>query len=717
MHMRKWKKRLVLITGIIMFTLLLAAGGYTGVILFGNYTIDEKDLVMSELTTLVDSDGDTVAHLFEENRELVTIEDVPDYVQGAFISVEDHRFHQHTGFDLRAIGRALYRDITSGSLQEGGSTITQQLAKNIFLTPEKSFLRKTEEVLIAINLERRYTKDEILEMYLNQIYFGHGAHGIQAASKLYFDKEVSELTIEEGALLAALPKGPNLYSPFVDHDRSLERRNLVLGLMNRHGYIESDEAVRLQGRTLPEEQSAISANPAYSVYVDMVLEEAERRFGIREEEILRGGYTIETAIDQTLQESLYEQFQDAAQFPENSGEQIAQGSAVFLDNETAGVRAVSGGRDYVRKGLNRAVMPRQPGSAIKPVAVFAPALEEGVFEPYSLLADQPIDFDGYQPRNISGSYQGEVTLYDAIVDSVNVPAVFALDELGIDPAKRYLEEQDVYVDDNGLSIALGGLEEGLSPLQMASLYRTLADDGWYKQPYLIERIVTSSGIDILPGDSLEARQVYSSQTAWYMTRMLEAAVDEGTGRHGEFDGSLAGKTGTSSGRRDLWFAGFTPELSGAYWMGFDRYDEETVMNDSSARSVMAMKTVLSDAGHGEIELAFTKPEGVSDLEEPVRMIAVNDLEADTNFSFTGANIHLSWSASDDERLTYRLYELKGNGDRELVEELKGADEYTIRGVNLFSTRTYQVVPYNPQVGREGEPSNTVEAGFSFFSRQ
>lgn len=712
----KWKKRFFWSVAVIMMTLMIAAGSYTGIILFGNYTIDEKDLVMSELTTVVDQEGERVAHLFEENRELVTIDEVPSYVQEAFIAVEDHRFLQHTGFDVRAISRAIYRDISSGQLKEGGSTITQQLAKNVFLTPEKSFLRKTEEVLIAVNLERRYTKPEILEMYLNQIYFGHGAYGIQAASKLYFDKEVSELSADEGALLAALPKGPNHYSPFIDEDRSLERRNLVLGLMERHGFLEKEDAVRLQGRTLPQEPSAITANPAYRTYVDMVLDEVETRFGIREEEILRGGYEIEVTMDQDMQKMMHSQFEDPSVFPPDSAGQMAQGSAVYLDNDSGGVLAVIGGRDYVRKGLNRALIKRQPGSAIKPVAVFGPALEEELYKPYSLLNDEPVDFDGYQPRNISGTFQGELTLYDALVESVNVPAVNALHELGVPSAKAYLSNQQIDLEDDGLSIALGGLKEGISPLQMAAAYRTFADDGVYREPYLIESIKTTGGITIVPDRELFQERIYSAQTAWYMTRMLEAVVTDGTATPGEYSGALAGKTGTSNDRRDLWFAGFTPEVTGAYWMGFDRYDEDTVITDSSARSVMAMKSFLSDVQDtGTSQMAFSKPEGINELEEPIRMVAITDLEVDTNFSFTGSNIHLSWTGSGDERMNYRIYELTNSGERKLVEEVLGQDSYTIRSLNFFSRKEYQVVPYNPQINREGDPSNTVEAGFSFFS--
>jgi len=342
------------------------------------------------------------------------------------------------------------------------------------LSHEKSWLRKTKEVLIAINLERRYSKDEILEMYLNQIYFGHGAHGIEAASKIYFDKSVSDLSIDEGALLAALPKAPSHYSPFLDYERSKQRRDLVLSMMERRDYLVAEEVVSFQGKTLPTEQTTITENPAYMSYVDLVLSEAEEIYHISEKEILRGGYEIVVAMDPDIQQTTYDHFQEDATFPPSTGEEKVQGSIVLLDNKTGGVIGAQGGRDYARKDFNRInKAKRQPGSTFKPVAVYGPALEEKLFEPYSLLKDEPLDYESYKPRNFNGTYSGEITMYDAVKDSINVPAVWVLDQLGVETAKKYLEKQNIMFEDTGLGIALGGMEDGgLSPLEIAAAYRT-----------------------------------------------------------------------------------------------------------------------------------------------------------------------------------------------------------------------------------------------------
>src|SRR5690606_26577532 len=251
----------------------------------------DKKLVMNSATKLVDEEGQFITKLYYENRDLVKIKDIPEYVQQAFIAVEDTRFYQHHGIDLQAIGRAIYKDIVAGGKVEGGSTITQQLAKNVFLTNEKTFLRKTKELIIAINLEEKYSKQELLEMYLNQIYFGHGSYGIQSASKFYFNKNVSELTVEEGALLAAIPKAPSTYSPILHPEKSKQRRDLVISLMEKRGFLQPEEAVRVLGKTLSLDIHEIERDPALLTYIDMVFEEAKTRYKLSNEELLRGGYT------------------------------------------------------------------------------------------------------------------------------------------------------------------------------------------------------------------------------------------------------------------------------------------------------------------------------------------------------------------------------------------------------------------------------------------
>src|SRR6478752_2483134 len=328
---------------------LLGLIGYIIILFLGNYVIDEKKIVMDSATRLVDENGDELTKLYVKNRDLVSIEDV--------------RFYEHHGIDFKSIGRALYRDILAGGSVEGGSTLTQQLAKNVFLSNDKTLLRKTKEVVVAINLEQRYSKQKLLEMYLNQIYFGHGAYGIQAASKLYFNKDVSELTVEEGALLAALPKAPNSYSPILHPEKSIERRNVVLNAMQKAGYLSAEKNVRLQGRTLGLNVKEQAKNPAYLTYIDMVIQEAEKKYSISSNELLRGGYTVKVPMSTKVQEAAYELMKENRYFP--GTDNSAQGAFVLVDNKSGGVLSVMGGRDYVQKSLNRLNVKRQPGSTMK----------------------------------------------------------------------------------------------------------------------------------------------------------------------------------------------------------------------------------------------------------------------------------------------------------------------------------------------------------------
>ncbi|MBU8905466.1 transglycosylase domain-containing protein [Desertibacillus haloalkaliphilus] len=710
------KKRLLISLALIVAMFVVGLIGYMTIIFAGNYVIDDKKLVMNSASTLVDEEGELITRLYLENRDLVSIQDIPGSVKDAFVAIEDTRFYDHQGIDVRAIGRALYRDILAGAKVEGGSTITQQLAKNTFLSHDKSWLRKTKEVLIAMNLERKYSKDEILEMYLNRIYFGHGAYGIQAASKLYFNKDVSELTVHEGALLAGLPKGPNSYSPITNPERSKQRRNLVLNVMEREGYLTPEEAIRSQGKTLAIDRNESSENEAYLTYIDMVLDEIEEKYHLTNEEVLTGGYTIVVPMDKQVQQASFELFQNDAYFP--GQDEHVQGSYVLMDSETGGVLAVQGGRDYVRKGMNRVNTKRQPGSTLKPLAVFAPALETGEYEPYSLLKDELQDYGGYTPRNASNEYQGEVTMFDAITHSANAPAVWLLNELGVPAAKRVFDTFGLNIPDEGLAIALGGLKEGVTPLEMTTMYRSFANEGRVISPHFVKAVYDRNQELIGTADQKE-EQVFSKQTAWYMTRMLESVVDEGTAAVGTTTHALAGKTGTTSytgvagATRDAWFVGYTPDVVGSLWMGYDATTHEQHLTGGSAYATTLFKDILNEVEREHVT-AFTKPEGVNDLEPPIRFVAIDDLEASLTLRGKGLiGVKLNWTPSADERLQYHIYEVNDDGLTKVATAQNG--EVIVGDINLFSLQDYAVAPYNPLIDREGPVSNvaSVKIGFSF----
>ncbi|HWO98804.1 MAG TPA: PBP1A family penicillin-binding protein [Bacillus sp. (in: firmicutes)] len=696
---------------------VLAFIGYLLILFLGKYVIDEKKFVMNSAATLVDERGNEITRLYVENRDIVSIKEIPEHVQQAFVAVEDARFYDHHGIDIKAIGRALYKDLLAGSKVEGGSTITQQLAKNVFLSSDKTWLRKTKEVVIALNLEKRYSKQKILEMYLNQIYFGHGAYGIQAASKFYFNKGVEQLTIEQGALLAALPKAPGAYSPILHPERSLERRNVVLDLMRKSNYLTSEQTVRLQGRTLALNVHQQVKEPAFLTYLDMVMDEAKEKFAISNEELLRGGYKITVPMNPDVQKTAYELFNKESYFP--GTDESVQGSFVLMDQKTGGVLSVIGGREYVQKGLNRVKMKRQPGSTIKPLAVYGPALQEKKFEPYSLLKDQALTYGGYTPRNIDDQYKGTMTMYDALVHSTNAPAVWALNELGIGVSKQYLSRLGLEIEDDGLAIALGGLKEGVSPLSLVSAYRAFSAEGKTIEPFFIQKIEDRHGTVIAEAESKE-KKVFSKQTAWYMTKMLEAVVKEGTAKYGNFQGALAGKTGTTSytgvqgASKDTWFVGYTNDVVGTVWMGYDTTDKQHYLTKGSSYPTRLFKDILTKSSLKHAS-AFTPPENVKDLPEPIHLQAVNDLTSNVIFKPLGLfTVRLTWTPSDDKRLVYHIYELKG-GESRLVGKVRGKGQYDVERVNVLNIPSFYIVPYNQLTKQQGDKSNEVIP--AFFSEE
>ncbi|MEH7015926.1 MULTISPECIES: transglycosylase domain-containing protein [Bacillus] len=691
----------IFIFAIVLYKLIIFAGGYM---------MDEKRLVFHSSSRIVDQKGKEITKLYVENRELVHIEDIPTFVQQSFLAVEDSRFYKHHGVDFSSIIRALYRDILAGEKVEGGSTITQQLVKNVFLSHEKTLFRKMKEVAIAFHLEQKYTKQQLLEMYLNHIYFGHGAYGIQAAAKFYFNKDAQQLTVEEGAMLAALPKAPNSYSPFLHPEKSKERRDLILSLMHKQGYLSAEETVRYQGKTIALHTNRNEQELAYMPYIDMVVDEAARTYGLSHQEVLRGGYTFVVAMDDKMQKVAYEQLQNIRNFPMQDDE--IQGAVLLMDSKTGGIRAAVGGRHYIARGLNRIYTKRQPGSVLKPLLVYAPALETKKYTPYSLLTNEQSSFDGYEPRNYNNQYSKEVTMYDALLESANVPAVSLLHEIGVEEGMRYLEKGDIYIPEHGLSTALGGLKEGVSPFELVKMYRAFVEGGKIVEPHVIEKVLNRHG-EIIGQATGKEIKIFSKQTAWYMTKMLEGVVKEGTAQDGVYKGALAGKTGTTSlpnqenGARDVWFVGYTPDLVGTVWMGYDRTDDKHYVRGSSAYPTNLFKTILAKV-NVQGEKKFAQPRGVETIGMPIRLSKVDGLEAKLTFTPLGLfTAKLTWNQLSDKRVQYRIYKID-NGKATHIDTVTGKGEYEVKFMNVFKTPRFYVVPFNPQTNREGEKTKEVK---------
>jgi len=709
----------IFLTGIIL-------AGFMVVVLAKNYEIDESKLEMREASSIYDNKGEVVGNLYKENRKYIPIQEIDPLLQAAFIAVEDQRFYEHQGIDLKSIARALYRDILARSKVEGGSTITQQLAKNVFLTNEKKWLRKTEEVLIAIKLERKYSKDAILEMYLNYIYFGHGAHGIEAASKVYFGKSASELKLEEMAMLAALPKAPNAYSPLKagNEEKSEQRRELVLRLMEEQGKITPEERERAANAELQLNREGAAKNPALDTYVDMVLEEAEERYGISSDEILIGGYEIHTALDLKAQEAMYEALNAESEvskelFPEPGPEQIVQGSMVIMDHSSGGVVAVMGGRDYVRRGTNRATSEaRQPGSTFKPIVSYAPALDAG-WHPYDTVKDERIDYGGYKPKNYDGKYRGNVTMMEALQFSYNAPAVWLLNEIGIDKGRNYAKLFGFEEPKRELGIALGDI--GASPLGMAKAYSAFANQGIMMEPYLIEKIIDRRGDHIAKKD-VNFQQVVTPQTSWYMTKMLEKVVKEGTGKRAQLAHPVAGKTGTTQapkghkGVRDAWFVGYTPYYTAAVWMGFDKSNQDHVMETTGGNHpAKVFKYVMEKALEGKEIKPFEMPSGVEDLQPLAKLDPIHDLRAFvTLYSDLTLSVDLQFTPSTDDRVGYTILKTDLDTGEKIVlaekvtrDRLVNGNGWVDRDIQLLGNYQYQIVLVNLKTGQEGAASNIV----------
>lgn len=601
--------------------LLLTAASYVS-----SLDVSKLGEPLAEPTIILDRNGEEIYKLSVQKFEPVSITEMPQVLLDAIIAVEDRRFYEHPGVDLPSIARALVVDLKAGEFVEGASTITQQLARNAFLSFDKTIERKLKEAAYALKIDMTYNKDEVLELYLNTIYFGSGAYGVQAASQTYFGKDVSDLTLEEAALIAGLPKAPSRYSPFNNPDLAVERRNVVLRLMAEQGLIDKAELQAALEKELmlndPSEEEASQAQ--YASYIDVVIQEAEDRYGISERELMGGGFVILTEMDRRMQEAAAAVFADPSQFPASADDQMVQSGAVFLDQTTGGIRALMGYRgEGTYRAFNRAVqLKRQPGSSFKPIAVFAPALEAG-YTPMSKLYDGPLDINGYQPRNWDRDYRGEVVLAEAVRQSWNIPAVWLLHQIGVDRGYAFAQRLGVELaeEDRNLSLALGGLTEGVSPLMMAQAFSAFANNGVLHEAHTISEIRSRDGALIARYEA-QPRQVMDPNAAFTMTLLLQFAVEEGTGRSGAVPGwPTAGKTGSTQlpdteefagiagGSKDLWFTGYTPALTGSVWIGYDHTDREHYMTVSSGAAASVFREIMTRALADEEPRDFAIPPG------------------------------------------------------------------------------------------------------------
>ena len=695
---------------------------------------------------LYDGENGEILRLHDkEDRVSIPLSDVPDLVQKAFISAEDARFYEHPGVDVIRIVGAAWADIKAGGYVQGASTISQQLIKLSHLTADKTISRKLEEAVLACQMETRYSKDEILEMYLNYVYFGGGYYGIEAAALGYFGVHAKDLSVAQGAMLAGILKSPSNYAPHLDFEASLARRDTVLSLMAEYGYLDDQGLADAKGETMVILHDGTASEEGRNYYVDAALQDAMEILQIDSETLLSGGYRIYTAMDSAIQNQCEAIFQQDDLFPGD-----AQGAIVVQEAGTGLIRAMVGGRGAYDTAMafNRATdIRRQPGSVIKPVIAYAPALEGYGYTAATMLLDEPTTFAEYSPRNFGNKYSGWVTLREAVTRSLHVPDVKVLSDIGVSAGKAFAQSCGIPFDpqDTSLTLALGGFTYGVSPLQIAGAYAAFASQGIYNTPTCIQRITDSTGKELYVYEP-ENRRVMSEQNAYILTSMLQSAIQEGTGhRLKDLDIPLAGKTGTvgeGEGNRDAWMACYSADYAAAVWIGYDTSQDGALPQDATGGKYPALilEQLFQGLYQDRAPKEFSMPSGVNAYKldkrtlemfhEPVLATALTPSSAiQTEVFVEGTQptaqssywvvpsppgefrVYLGGDGKPQIAFTgresfaqYQLYRQKGTESPQLIKtwDGKGAVTYGDDSALPGCTYTYYILPVHQEMNVGGE---------------
>ncbi|MCP4368376.1 MAG: PBP1A family penicillin-binding protein [Deltaproteobacteria bacterium] len=564
-----------------------------------------EDFTPSAVTRIYSADKVLLAELFIEKRDPVPLKDVPHHLKTALIATEDRKFYKHSGVDIKGILRAIIKNIWAGEYVEGASTITQQLAKTLFLTPKKTITRKIKEAVLSFQLERRYTKDEILRLYLNQVYFGSGAYGVESAARLYFGKTVSSLNLAECALIAGLPKSPSRYSPLVNVELALKRRNIVLKQMVVTGIItKSDLKKALKQPLFPDESDFDPVKGPYFVeHIRKLLEEI-----IGPTRLYKSGFTAFTTLSWHLQKAAEQAVENGIVALENRiNKNIMinpkpQCSLISLDNQSGGILAMVGGRDFYKSPFNRTTIARrQPGSAFKPI-VYAYAIEKG-FPQNTLILDAPVVFRGakkgedWSPKNFSGDFSGEMTFRKALALSKNIPAVRLIEMLGASSVSSFGHKLGIQTPLlPNLTLALGSSDIRL--IDLTTAYSVFPNKGKLINPYCLMEVLDQNE-RVIWRVKPQKKVVMSQAGASIITDMLKGVIEEGTGSKARIlKHSVAGKTGTTDEFKDALFIGFSSMISTGVWVGQDDFstlgDMETGAKAALPIWIEFMKKALAD---------------------------------------------------------------------------------------------------------------------------
>ncbi|SFL71701.1 PBP1A family penicillin-binding protein [Salibacterium qingdaonense] len=757
-------KKIILAIFITGMLLVLGGGIAAGFMISNAPDLDPEELVLSEAAEIYDQNGEQVTRLQAgQNRDLIDINNLPEHAKSAFIAVEDTRFYDHFGIDIIRVFGALAANVSEGFGAEGASTITQQVVKNAFLSPDKTITRKVQEQYLAIRLEQQYSKQQILEMYLNMIYFEQGAYGIGEASDVYFNKDIDELTIEDAALLAAIPRRPNHYEPIQNPETAKERRNMIIGLMQENDFISSEEAEQAESVNINDQ---LDYNPTqeglvYDSFITHVQNEMEDVEGISSNELYSAGLKIYTTLDPDAQkyaEEVINTNQHIDNYPSSDQFQVG---FTLMDTETGAIKAMVGNRQSqdIAKGFNYASNgSAQPGSTIKPLLDYGPAIEYNQWSTYHQLVDEPHTYteDGDQQiQNYSGTFRGSVSMRQALIDSINVPAVKALQQTGLQQAGDFARGLGLPIENVYPAAALGGINPGFSSLDMAGAYAAFGNEGTYSEPHAVRRIEFRDGREITMEH--ESRQAMQDYTAYMITDMLQDVVDEGTGTGADISGlPLAGKTGTtnfteseheqygipSGGDPDVWFAGYTPRYTAAVWTGFSSDRGENYLSGGESDIAKEIfRLIMSHVSEGTDTPGFQKPDSVNaiDLERSSGQRAsqytpqseiitelfvegtgpenISDTFSEPE-SITGLNavyneeddeIQVTWNYDQSEQ-SGRYFEVEHRTENGSYETVSSQDDtgYTLSSPQTGATHGFRITVVNEEGPDQSSSSSEVQ---------
>ncbi|WHY75846.1 PBP1A family penicillin-binding protein [Neobacillus sp. WH10] len=585
-----------------------------------------KDPIPSKI---LDKDGKEFAEVGAVNREYVSYKDIPKVVENAVLATEDYRFYKHHGIDPIRLGGAILANFQRGFGAEGGSTITQQVVKNAFLTQEKTLKRKVQEAWLSYQLEQKYTKHQIFEMYVNKVYVSENSHGLATAAKIYYGKTLDELTLAEAAQIAGMPQSPNNYNPFDHPDLAEKRRNIVLTLMHDHGFISKQEMedakkVSVASTVLKEEERQVDSKP-FDSFVDAVIDEVKETTDF---DIFTDGLTIQTTLDKDAQTYVYTMLNtpDIIKYPDEE----FQAGITLIDTKTGEIRAIGGGRNQqVKRGFNYAIdTKRQPGSTIKPVLDYGPAIEYLNWGTYEMIEDKAITYSsGKKFGNWDQKYMGPMTIRTALQLSRNTPAVQALQQVGLDKAKDFAVSLGIPLKEIYESYAIGGFggkTVGVSPLEMAGAYSAFGNNGIYTKPHAVTKIKLRDGSVI--STAPKPKVVMKDSTAFMITDMMKSVlVSPGTGTRAKVPGlPIAGKTGTTNytddemkqwnikrgAVPDAWFTGYTTNYTASVWTGYsDRKTPITSVEDQRIAQLI-FKNLMAYVSKDKNTPDFTMPNSV-----------------------------------------------------------------------------------------------------------